>query len=346
MFPWWFRKVQLQRRKLCLQKQQTVSDSDSTPTLIDLGHDRIEDSQQHPTHEPVCYGALKTAVRTSASPLGPKDASQITPLLERRSQRPVDADHASHETVGWSIYFRFLGMARFNGWLVVLAIAASSKLLDVVGLYFLKLSSQENDALGHSNKLNHYALCALLGAALSAMFVIVGYHLCIIPASWSIHKNLVGMILGAKVTFFDATSIGQILSRFTNDMNKVDSQVGAGLITVVALSVTALSSVLVILSTSVLNVFYLLPITATYIVIQSYYLHACRQLRKIEGDARGSILSVATEIQTGAPVILSYGRSEMFKQRVRSAIDNHTIAWGPYLALDVGLMLRLQLLSG
>ncbi|UPL03395.1 hypothetical protein LCI18_014329 [Fusarium solani-melongenae] len=290
------------------------------------------------------YGSLKAQTTSQVLPNDSNSHSEFTPLL-KKAQPEGASDGPSRESVSFGTYLTFLRLCKSGGWFVVLIVAASSKLLDVIGLYFLKLSSEESEATGHTNKLIYYALCALLGALLSAVFVLAGYFLCLIPSSRRIHDDLTSGVLNSKFTFFDNVPLGQILSRFTNDMNKIDSEVSTGLISIVALGVTATSSILVIVSTSFLSIFYLLPVGIVYFIIQSHYLHACRQLRRIENNTRGPILNIAGEVQTGAALILSYRCSHIFKQRARSTIDHYTRAWGPYLALDVWLMLRLQLLS-
>ncbi|KAI8712156.1 Canalicular multispecific organic anion transporter 2 [Fusarium sp. LHS14.1] len=322
-----------------------VSDSDTISTVAPLADDEIKQVQQPPVTIGNNYGSLKSTMKAQVLVAESGSDSENAPLL-KKPQRTEASENPGRKGVSLETYLRFLRLSKFGGWGVVLVVAAASKLLDVLGLYFLKLSSEEFETIGHSNKLIYYAICGLLGAWLSAVFVLAAYLLCLLPASRRIHNDLTKGVLKSKFTFFDNTPLGQILSRFTNDINKVDGQVSGGFISLTAIGISALSSLLVIVMTSFLSIVYLVPIGTTYFIIQSYYLHARRQLRRIENDARGPILNIAGEIQTGSAVILSYGQSRIFKQRARSTIDNHVKVGGPFLALDIWLMLRLQLLSG
>ncbi|KAJ3537625.1 hypothetical protein NM208_g6236 [Fusarium decemcellulare] len=288
------------------------------------------------------YGSMPSA-RASQVPEESSPEDEETPLLKKLSLSDSGINNPSGASL--STYARFLRLSHSGGWAIVLIVASISKLLDVIGLYCLKLSSEEFGAGGYSNKLTCYIVCGMTGAALSAVFVLAAYFLCLIPASRQIHAELAKGVLESKFTFFDNTPLGQIINRFTNDINKVDGPVGGGLIGLVAMSVTATSSILVIIISSPFSLFYLVPIGIAYYIMQSYYLHACRQLRRLENAARGPILNIAGEIKTGADTISIYGQARMFKTRVRSAIDGHIRVWGPFLALDIWLMLRLQVLS-
>ncbi|CAG9990016.1 unnamed protein product [Clonostachys byssicola] len=292
----------------------------------------------------ICYGSIKPNASNRAMSPRPVNDEETAPLLSRT--RPGDpAPDTTDSPVRLGTYLRFLKLAKPGGWLVVLMTAAASKLLDILAVYFLKLSSQEFESQGHSFKLAYYSVCALVGGLLSSVFVLVAYFLCVIPSSRSIHAELTKGILRSKFSFFDTTSLGDILNRFTNDINKIDTTVSAGLIGIVALCVTATASVLIIVAATPISILYLAPIGLVYFAIQAYYLHACRQLRRLEVLARGPILNTASEMRVGASVIGTFNQEAAFKEKANNVIDNHIRIWAPFVALDCWLMLRLQLLS-
>lgn len=326
-----------------LKSNKPCSNTEPAPLVPRLV---IEDCQR-PTTAPQPqngYGSLKSAITTERPISDPDSDIESTPLLKKTPKVSITSD-TSNQPVSFSTYKRFLLLSKRGGWLLVLIVAAASRLLDIISLYFLKASSEEYETQGHSNKLLYYALCAFCGACLSGIFVLVVYYMCFIPASRMIHAELTEGVLGSKFAFFDKTPLGQVMNRFTNDINKMDGPVSGGFINLGAQGISALSSILVIVATSLFSIVYLLPIGAIYFTIQSHYLHSCRQLRRLENVTRGPILNIAGEIKTGAPIILSYGQAEMFRDRVRKTIDDHIQVWGPFLALDVWLILRLQVLA-
>ncbi|KAI8653732.1 hypothetical protein NCS56_01328000 [Fusarium sp. Ph1] len=290
------------------------------------------------------YEAIKSNVSVSVTVPEPNSDMESAPLLPPapKTSQPTDVGGAP---VRFDAYLRFLKLAKHGGWIVVLVTAGASKLLDILAVFFLKLSSDEFERQEHSFKLAYYTACALLGGVLSAVFVLVAYYICVIPASRSIHAELTQGILEAKFAFFDMVNLGQILNRFTNDINKVDSSVSAGFISLVALCVTASASILVIVAATPLSILYLVPIGGVYFAVQSYYLHAYRQLRRLETLARGPILNIVNEIRVGASVIKTFDQTASFKEQARDVIDDHIRIWVPFVSLDSWLILRLQLLS-
>ncbi|RSM07638.1 hypothetical protein CDV31_008531 [Fusarium ambrosium] len=287
--------------------------------------DEVE-SINNPSKPVINYGSIKPNAPISATIPEPDIDLESAPLLPPPTKTSPSTDIGDTP-------------------IIVLITAGASKLLDILAVFFLKLSSDEFEHQGHSFKLAYYSACALLGGVLSAIFVLVAYYICVIPASRSIHAELTQGILEAKFSFFDTVNLGQILNRFTNDINKVDSSVSAGFISLVALCVTASASILVIVAATPLSILYLVPIGGVYFAIQSYYLHACRQLRRLETLARGPILNIANEIRVGASVIMTFDQTASFKEQARDVIDDHIRVWAPFVSLDSWLILRLQLLS-
>ncbi|RMZ77609.1 hypothetical protein DV737_g4276, partial [Chaetothyriales sp. CBS 132003] len=292
----------------------------------------------------VGYGSVEISSPMSRSASGSETDLEEAPLLSK----PVvssDSSHVGDAPVEFQTYIRFMNLARSGGWFFVLLTAGASKALDVVAVYFLKLSSEQFEARGHSFALVYYSLCALSGGMLSVVFVLVAYFVCVFPSARSIHAQLTQGVLDSQFSFFDKVSLGQLLNRFTNDMNKIDSAVNASLISGVALCVTAVSSIVVIVVTTPMSIFYLLPISAAYFAVQAYYLHSCRQFRRLETLARGPILDLVGEMLSGSSVIRSFGQTLTFKDKAKDVIDDHIRVWSIFVSLDSWLILRLQLLS-
>ncbi|KAL2209888.1 P-loop containing nucleoside triphosphate hydrolase protein [Sarocladium strictum] len=288
---------------------------------------------------------LATSVRTYEVREDDDLMNEETPLVVNAANGG-DVSHGS-ERVAFRHYLRFMALAKRGGWLIVILLAATAKCLDVVGVYFLKLAAEQNEQTGTrpTLQLALFGLCGLFSATVSGSFVFAAYFLCLIPVSEAVHSELTTNVLATKLRFFETTPVGSILNCFTNDMQKLDSSVNGGMMTLAGILVTCSSSILVILVTSILSAVYLLPIGAFYFSVQAYYLSACRQLRYLENVARGPILDSVAEVYNGKAVINAFGQLSTFSQRARKAIDEHTRIWGPFLALDAWLLMRLQLLA-
>ncbi|KAJ0150497.1 hypothetical protein HZ326_7019 [Fusarium oxysporum f. sp. albedinis] len=290
------------------------------------------------------YGSIKSNTSMQITPCDSDIDQESAPLLQKAPLKVQCPDMGS-EPVALGTYLRFLNLAKHGGWLWVMLTAALSKLFDILAVYYLKLSSEDFESQGHSTKLFYYSICALIGGSLSMLFVLVAFYVCIIPTSLSIHAQLTKGVLEAKFSFLDTHSLGQILNRFTNDINKIDTSVNGSFISLSALCITTSSSLFVMISVTPLSLLYLVPTAVVYFMIQSHYLHACRQLRRLDNLARAPVLNQAAEIRLGAQVIVTFNQVDTFRERVRDVIDDHIRVWAPYVMLNPWLTLRLQLLS-
>ncbi|KAJ4014174.1 hypothetical protein NW766_006426 [Fusarium irregulare] len=313
----------------------------TTPTVQPKGPPICE--QQLPSVT-TNYGSIKSRTSVQVSPSDLDIDQENAPLLQRATSKVQSGDMGSRP-VPFGTYLRFLKLSNYGGWLYVILTAATSKLFDILAVYYLKVSSEEFESQGHSSMLIYYSLCALIGGSLSMVFVLVAFFLCIIPTSLSIHAQLTKGVLETKFSFFDANSLGQILNRFTNDINKIDSSVNGGFISISALCITASSSLFVMMGVTPLSLLYLIPVGIVYWMFQSHYLHACRQLRRLENQARGPILNHASEARLGSQVILAFDQVNSFSERIRDVINDHIRVWVPFVMLHPWLTLRLQLLS-
>jgi ATP-binding cassette subfamily C (CFTR/MRP) protein 1 len=273
------------------------------------------------------------------------EATEETPLI-LEAHRPSGVTDQI-KPVQMRQYIQFMMLARRGGWPVVVLLAACAKFLDVLAVYFLKLATAEVEASGTypAGRIASFAACGVVSALISGIFIIAAYHLCLIPVSRTIHAQLTQGLLATHLRHFDTTPMGELLNYFTNDMQKLDNSVNSAMLIVVGIVVTCSSSIIVILATSLMSSFYLIPIGAIYYSVQSYYLNACRQLRFLENAARGPVLNSIAEMYTGTAMILAFGQAHTFRHQARRAIDEHTRVWLPFLALDTWLLIRLQLLA-
>ncbi|KAH6952181.1 P-loop containing nucleoside triphosphate hydrolase protein [Fusarium avenaceum] len=273
------------------------------------------------------------------------EATEETPLI-LEAHRPSGVTDQI-KSVKIRQYIQFMMLARRGGWPVVILLAACAKFLDVVAVYFLKLATAEVETSGTypAGRIASFAACSFVSALISGIFIIAAYHLCLIPVSRAIHAQLTQGLLATHLRYFDTTPMGELLNYFTNDMQKLDNSVNSAMLILVGIVVTCSSSIIVILATSLMSLFYLMPVGAIYYSVQSYYLNACRQLRFLENAARGPVLNSIAEMYTGTAVILAFGQAHTFRHQARRAIDEHTRVWLPFLVLDTWLLIRLQLLA-
>lgn len=128
-----------------------------------------------------------------------------------------------------------------------------------------------------------------------------------LTASKRLHTRLIKSAMGAPFRFFDVTPLGQILNRFSKDMEIVDQEIASATLAV-------LNSMLTMFITLMLITF-ITPgfiVAAFFITVAAYclaifYLGASRDLKRIEPVQRSPIFQQFGETLTGITNIRAYG---------------------------------------
>ncbi|KAK8112179.1 ABC transporter [Apiospora kogelbergensis] len=133
-----------------------------------------------------------------------------------------------------------------------------------------------------------------------------------LTASWKIHNRLMGSVARAKFKFFDVTPLGQIMNRFSKDLEAIDQEVAP-------VAIGVMSCVLGILVTIVLIGFvtpgFLVAggfITGAYVFVGLFYLRASRDLKRLESVNRSPLFQQFGETLSGVTTIRAYGDERRF----------------------------------
>jgi ABC-type multidrug transport system fused ATPase/permease subunit len=184
----------------------------------------------------------------------------------------------------------------------------------------VQLNPFRSSETGSQVDVNYYlSVYAILGAVYVVVSLIRELVLFwgSLHASWEMHEKLLTAVLYAKFKFFDSTPLGQLMNRFSKDVEAVDQEVAP--VTIGMLH--SLASVIMIVGI----VSYITPgfliaaviITLTFSAIGAFYLNASRDLKRLESVQRSPLYQQFGETLTGIVTIRAYGDPERF------IIDNH-----------------------
>ncbi|OKL63690.1 hypothetical protein UA08_00710 [Talaromyces atroroseus] len=136
-------------------------------------------------------------------------------------------------------------------------------------------------------------------------------------ASWKLHDGLLNAVLHAKFKFFDSTPLGQLMNRFSKDVEAIDQEVAP-----VAIGMLhSLASVIMIIALiSFITpgfLFAAVIITLLFSAVGAIYLNASRDLKRLESVQRSPLYQQFGETLNGIVSIRAYGDAQRFM------IDNH-----------------------
>lgn len=136
-------------------------------------------------------------------------------------------------------------------------------------------------------------------------------------ASWKIHERLLQAILHAKFKFFDSTPLGQLMNRFSKDVEAVDQEVAP---VAIGMLHSLASVIMIVILISIITPGFLVAaviITLVYSVLGAVYLNASRDLKRLESVQRSPLYQQFGETLSGIVTIRAYGDAQRF------VFDNH-----------------------
>ena len=171
----------------------------------------------------------------------------------------------------------------------------------------------------------YLAVYALIGVAgmLVALFRDFWLFFGSITASWKIHQRLMQSVTRAKFKFFDVTPLGQLINRFSKDLEAVDQEVAPIAIGIMS---CALAIIVTIALISAITPGFLIAgvfISAMYFFVGQFYLRSSRDLKRIESVQRSPLFQQFGETLTGITTIRAYGDEKRFIRDNMLRINTH-----------------------
>ncbi|GAB7347716.1 hypothetical protein MBLNU459_g5273t1 [Dothideomycetes sp. NU459] len=201
----------------------------------------------------------------------------------------------------------------------------------VWGLPFFSNSSPDIQTLGHHEvppvDAGYYlGVYALLGVAFMVITllregVLFGGSL---VASRYIHRRLMEAVTHARFRFFDSTPLGQLMNRFSKDIELVDQEIAPVAVGVVHCMASIITIVILI---SVITPAFLIAgffITILYFLIGSFYINSSRDLKRLESVQRSPLYQQFGETLSGMTTIRAYGDERRFIRENFYKVNTHS----------------------
>ncbi|XP_049439277.1 multidrug resistance-associated protein 1-like [Epinephelus fuscoguttatus] len=242
-------------------------------------------------------------------------------------------------------YFRTVGLTVI---MTIIFLCAFQQAASLAYNYWLSLWADELPVNGtqsdHELKLSVFA--ALGCTQGMAMF---GTTLAIalggIVASRHLHADLLHSVLHSPMSFFEVTPSGNLLNRFSKEIDAIDCMIPDGLKMMLGYLFKLLEVCIILLLATPFTGLVLLPLTCVYIFIQSFYVASSCQLRRLEAVSRSPIYSHFNETVQGASVIRAFGEQGCFVLRANRRIDTNQEAYFPRFVATRWLAVNLEFLG-
>ncbi|GAW19331.1 hypothetical protein ANO14919_088170 [Xylariales sp. No.14919] len=133
-----------------------------------------------------------------------------------------------------------------------------------------------------------------------------------LTASWKLHNRLMTAVSRAKFKFFDVTPLGQLMNRFSKDLEAVDQEVAGVAIGVMTCAMGIAITVVLIAAITPGFLVAAIFITALFALVAMFYLRASRDLKRLESVNRSPLFQQFGETLSGVTTIRAYGDERRF----------------------------------
>ncbi|CUS24594.1 LAQU0S17e02586g1_1 [Lachancea quebecensis] len=163
-----------------------------------------------------------------------------------------------------------------------------------------------------------YAAIGLLHASVTTI-IMLKFLSTGLEASSKIFEEILNRVLHARMSFFDFTPTGRILSRITKDFETLEQELMILLLQLL-FAITSLGAILLMISAIATKfLFFAFVLGSVYAVVIMFYVPVFRDLKRYEGITRSPIFEQFSELLSGFVTIRGFGKErnsmeELFKK--------------------------------
>ncbi|PIA13267.1 P-loop containing nucleoside triphosphate hydrolase protein, partial [Coemansia reversa NRRL 1564] len=254
----------------------------------------------------------------------------------------------------WSKYYSYAKACGIYNTLLFLAALVLASVSNVGANMWLKNWSSAN--ISHNTELPRtitlahskvyylviYGGLGLLGALLSSLRLIILWTRCSVRASVKIHQDMINGIMHSPMSFFEVTPMGRILNRFTTDLVSCDRALPKAISLMSNKTASAISAIVVIIISTPLIIFVLIPLSLIYRKYQKLYINSSRDLKRLQSTLRSPIIAHFQETTSGVSSIRAYGHQSRFIREIENRMGQHIRVNYTFLAINRWLSVRLE----
>ncbi|NXD83167.1 MRP1 protein, partial [Halcyon senegalensis] len=262
--------------------------------------------------------------------------------------RLTKGEKTQHGRVNTSIYAAYLKATGLPLCVYIIVSFACQQALSFSRGYWL---SMWTDDPVHNGTQQHTELRVGVFGALGVIQALVRFAstaavlLGGVLASHKLFEQLLRNVARSPVVFFEETPIGNLLNRFSREMDAIDSVIPDKLKSLLGFLFNLVEIYLVIIVATPKAAMAIVPLTVLYAAFQHFYVITSCQLRRIEAASRSPIYSHISETFQGSSVIRAYKDQERFILKSNFLVDENQRMCFPGAVADRWLATNLEFLG-
>ena len=167
----------------------------------------------------------------------------------------------------------------------------------------------------------------------------------VLRASSNLHNQAFRAVTKSPMEFFDTTPIGQILNRFSKDIDEIDTRLPF-YIEVVILNLSLISMTFLVIA--VIFYWFIIPLfifVAMYLSLNIFFRRSARELKRLDNISRSPVFSHISASVQGLSTLHAYGKTGEFSEIFETLLDKNTLPYFMYYMSFRWLAVRLDMIS-
>ncbi|KAI9002882.1 ATP-binding cassette transporter 1 [Hyaloraphidium curvatum] len=323
--------------------------------IQDFGFGRdVDDAQE----EEVPAAGTVSAENGSPGPGVAKTGTRASDSGNKAQGKSMVKETSARGAVASSVYRIYAEACGIAAVAVYLAIVGLTQATSVAQTFWLADWSRESDvespamtsiffaqAVSAVRRLGVYGALGLIFCSATFVQNIFGWAACAIPAGRKLHSLMLDTVLRAPQSFFDTTSLGALVNRFSRDQVTVDETIPRSFMGFWT-TFSRVASILVVNAiVTPLFIVFVLPLGVIYGLVSRYYLATSRELKRLDSVSRSPIFASFGETLSGLSTIRAFREADRFGLQNEALVDANSGAYAPSITSNRWLAMRLELLG-
>nr|XP_020037160.1 multidrug resistance-associated protein 1 isoform X1 [Castor canadensis] len=257
----------------------------------------------------------------------------------------MEADKAQTGQVQLSVYWDYMkAIGLFISFLSIFLFLCNH-VSALASNYWLSLWT--DDPIVNGTQEHTKVRLSVYGAlGISQGVAVFGYSMAVsvggILASRRLHLDLLHSVLRSPVSFFERTPSGNLVNRFSKELDTVDSMIPQVIKMFMGSLFNVLGACVIILLATPVAAAIIPPLGLVYFFVQRFYVASSRQLKRLESVSRSPVYSHFSETLLGVSVIRAFEDQERFIRQSDLKVDENQKAYYPSIVANRWLAVRLE----
>ncbi|KAF9210137.1 hypothetical protein BGZ59_009770 [Podila verticillata] len=316
----------IQESKVVAPKQKSENDDDTVSTAAEDTSDD-EASLEASTEVKADGTPQRPTFKRGRSTKGRLDEDEL--VIEDSNE--IDEEIVGEGRVGLDVYRFYFATSGVLGAISFVAIAFTYVGIMIGIQLWLKswgdsnsnqLASPETNAHATQYWILSYLAWVLSGALILTFAMIYSLNFMARRASKKLHVAALGPMIRSPMSFFDVTSSGKIINRFSHDISEIDMTLPLTLLNGIFIIFMMMAMFGLCIAASPYFAIMIPPLSYVYYRMGGFYLVSSRELKRLDSSARSPLYAHYAETLAGLVTIRAFHDSDRFAVEATKMLDH------------------------